>query len=142
QGNFHARPPRAPLRWHTILAAAFILERDVELRPVGHLAIVERHVELDHLGDTKVAQRLRRCFDRVLRGLLPRCGAGADQFDHGVSTVGHAILPRSSCFGKKMRPRSDYRGHYFSTAMLARRLSRKRSGGALLARPSVPLTDA
>src|SRR5262249_16405992 len=129
---------RAPLRWHTILAAALILERDVELRPVGHLAVVERHVELDHLGDAKVAQRLRRCFDRVLPGLLPRCAPAPYHFDHGVSTVGHAILPWSSCFDKKMRPRSNY----FSTAMLARRLSRKRSGGARLARPSVPFTDA
>src|SRR5262249_61688797 len=45
-------------RSRTILAAALILERDVELRPVDHLAVVERHVELSHLGDAKVAQAL------------------------------------------------------------------------------------
>jgi hypothetical protein len=42
--------------------------------------LVERGVR-SRLARAKVAQRLRRCSDRALCGILPRCGAGTDQLD-------------------------------------------------------------
>src|SRR4051812_41318214 len=75
-------------------AAAFVLERQLHLGPVGRdLALLDDHVLLDHLRHAQVAQRLGGAFDRGLGGLLPGFAAGADQFDDFVDALGHGCLP-------------------------------------------------
>src|SRR5919197_1346574 len=79
---------RAPPR-----SFALVLERHLHLGAIGeHLAALELHVELRHLGDAEIAQRLRGALDRGPGRLLPRVRAGADQLDDLVHALRHGWL--------------------------------------------------
>jgi NAD(P)-dependent dehydrogenase (short-subunit alcohol dehydrogenase family) len=75
--------------------AALVLERELDLRPVGHLAVLEVHVECRDLGNAQVAQRLARSRDRRVRGLLPGLRARPDELDDFVNTLCHGGLLRA-----------------------------------------------
>src|SRR6266581_1061676 len=71
----------------------FVLERNLDLRPIAlDLTVFQLHVELRDLGDTQVAQLLRRLPDRSGGRLLPGLGAGADQLDDFVDALWHVNL--------------------------------------------------
>src|SRR5690242_4972287 len=77
-----ARSERPATRRAAILRGPFVLEGDLHPGAVReHLAVLEMHVELRDLGDTEVAERLRRPLDGRLRGFLPGLLARADQLD-------------------------------------------------------------
>src|ERR1041385_7134358 len=87
---------------------AFVLERNLDLRPIAlDLTVSQLHVELGNLGDTQVAQFLRRLFDRSGGRLLPGLGAGTDQLDDFVDALWHVDLlvgfGSSSPSGQRLR---------------------------------------
>src|SRR5262249_23724854 len=55
----------------------------------------EPDVELGDLGDAQVADRARSGRDRILGGVLPRAGAGADDFGDAIN-AGLALLGHGS----------------------------------------------
>src|SRR5205823_8054791 len=63
------------------------------------LPVFDLQVELRHLGDTQIAERLACRRHRVLRSILPRYLAGTDHLRHAIDAVaggtffGHAYLP-------------------------------------------------
>src|SRR5438552_14036667 len=86
----------------------FVLERNLDLRSIAlDLTVFQLHVELRDLGDTQVAQLLRRLPDRSGGRLLPGLGAGADQLDDFVDALWHVnLLVRfgsSPCSGQRLR---------------------------------------
>src|SRR6185437_1395484 len=73
---------------------ALVLERDLELGPIGFdLALLDHQILLDDLGDSQIPEARRGALDRGLGGLLPGLRARADQFDHFVNALGHRTLP-------------------------------------------------
>ena len=92
-----------------------VLERQVEAGAVAnHLAVLDGHVELDHLGDAEIPKRARRCLDGRLGGLLPGLRAGADEFSHPVDALRHssllASLRSAGRIPGKPKPRPKRRG--------------------------------
>src|SRR5450631_441279 len=68
-----------------------VLEREGQARPeAGNLALFDGHVQLDDLGDTQVAQGLRRGLDGAPGRVLPGLGADPDQLGDAVHGICHA----------------------------------------------------
>src|SRR5438552_18931729 len=93
----------------------FVLERNLDLRSIAlDLTVFQLHVELRDLGDTQVAQLLRRLPDRSGGRLLPGLGAGADQLDDFVDALWHVnLLVRfgsSPCSGTALKVRASRQG--------------------------------
>src|SRR6266511_11875 len=80
-----------PLPWCRSLLG-FELERDLDPCPVGpHLPVLDRHVELDDLGDAEIPQGLGRRLDGHGRRPFPRLAAGPDDLGDPVDAVGHGF---------------------------------------------------
>ena len=83
---------------HSIRASrrgsALVLERQRNPRAISDdLAVLDLHVELADFGDAQVAQRRRSGLDGVLRGVLPRDLARADDVRDAVDGgVGSLLL--------------------------------------------------
>src|SRR4051812_19567342 len=76
------------------LLARLVLEGDREPDPVLlDLAVLDRDVLPNHLGDPQVADALGRGLDRVGRGLRPSIGAGPDYLGNAVDTASHTGPP-------------------------------------------------
>src|SRR5438552_2230107 len=106
-----ATPKRAPLdldaRWcgheprlcpirgglGTPQLLALVFERQVQAgAEAGDLSILDRDVELDHLGHPQIAERPRRRLDRSLGRCLPRIGARAHQLRDPIHAVSHLAV--------------------------------------------------
>src|SRR5690349_4378748 len=88
-----ARQLQAHVRQRLTLLATFILEGNLDLRPIAlDLAVFQLHVELGDLCHAEVAQRLRRSFDRCRSSFLPGLCAGPDQLDDLVDALCHVGL--------------------------------------------------
>src|SRR5215207_483016 len=87
--------PRFPRLGLRSVAALLVFERHLQLGAEQlDLTVLELHVLRRDLGDTQVAERLRRTLDGGPRRLLPRLAARADELDDLVDAVGgHALLP-------------------------------------------------
>src|SRR3989454_3149671 len=87
----------------SLARSSLVLERNLYAGAIGHdLPVLDLHVELPHLGDPEVAERLRGGFHRILRRVLPRGPAGPDDVDDTVhalsgSLLSHARPPCLSC---------------------------------------------
>lgn len=75
------------------LIVALELEGELNLGAISYdVAVVDLHVELDDLGDAKIAQALRCHIDGSSRGLLPRLSAGTNELDHFINAFSHDFL--------------------------------------------------
>src|SRR4051794_10200051 len=76
------------------LVAGVVLERDVQPCAVRRdLAVLDRHVEANDLGNAQIANGPRGRRDGVFGGRLPGLFAGSDHFGHAVDTVRHIGTP-------------------------------------------------
>src|SRR5207237_10070177 len=67
---------------------ALVFERQVQAgAKAGDLSILDRDVELDHLGHPQIAERPRRRLDRSLGRRLPRIGPRAHQLPDPIHAV-------------------------------------------------------
>src|SRR6266540_350232 len=103
-----ARPEPPPVanstlpakRGSSVLVALLVLERNIEAHTVARdLPVLDRHVETRRLRDAKIADRLSRRVDGVLRGRLPRIRAGADHLRYAIDALSHGLAPLGSVCG-------------------------------------------
>ena len=98
------------------LLAAFVFERDLELRPIRQSAVLANlNVLFDNLGDPQVTKRPARRLDGSGRGVLPGLGASTDEFGHPVNAhinplalrrlSSRAVLPQALGSDKTIRYR-------------------------------------
>src|SRR4051794_2416176 len=75
------------------LLSALILERNLDLCPVGlDLAVVQLHVQLNHLRDAEVPQTFAGALDCGLGRIFPGLRAGPYEFDNFVNALSHGCL--------------------------------------------------
>jgi len=64
------------------------LEGDLDAGAVGgDFPVVDRHVQLEHFGNSEIAERSARALDCIFRGLLPAFVGGSDEFDDLVDAT-------------------------------------------------------
>src|SRR5680860_1042393 len=92
----HRDGRKCPSEWSSVRVCrivAQVFERDAQLRAEEDLLASEVKILFDHLGDAQITQCLLSSLHRGDRGILPRRGARADEFNdlihaHGASLVG------------------------------------------------------
>ena len=100
QGFRELKTERAPLAIRPeigltdeFLVALLILERQAYSGAVAHYhAFFDFQIEFCDFGDAQVLESFRCGLHGVLGRVLPRLGAGPDQFDDFVDALGHAVL--------------------------------------------------